>query len=327
MIGPIADEITKDISGEVEAETLRRLQTDPPQDGDEDFEAVAKAAVERVLHLYESRVVNLGPAEFIPRKDKKAQNARYKKFIETAVDASLSGFAKISRDRIIEICMAVMQSSYVSNAKTGLVFAGFGETEMFPTLVSYEIDGLHDAKIRLAKTDECDIDRNGLRAYVRPFAQKDMVDRFLHGLDDRLRADITKFCEQTVGEISNGIFAKLDIENEADKEVLVQLAKEAEKAFTRNLNDVAFANFQQKSRREIEDMVEFMPKPELAKMAEALIDLTSIKRKVSEGPETVGGPVDVAVISKSEGFVWVKRKHYFPADLNQRYLGRLGEQN
>jgi hypothetical protein len=28
-------------------------------------------------------------------------------------------------------------------------------------------------------------------------------------------------------------------------------------------------------------MVEFMPKPELAKMAEALVNLTSIKRRVS----------------------------------------------
>ena len=57
-------------------------------------------------------------------------------------------------------------------------------------------------------------------------------------------------------------------------------------------------------------------------MAEALIDLTSIKRKVSQGMETVGGPVDVAVISKNDGFVWIKRKHYFPAEINSRYFER-----
>jgi hypothetical protein len=32
--------------------------------------------------------------------------------------------------------------------------------------------------------------------------------------------------------------------------------------------------------------------------------------------------VDVAIISKDEGFVWTKRKHYFPAELNQRFLAR-----
>lgn len=39
-------------------------------------------------------------------------------------------------------------------------------------------------------------------------------------------------------------------------------------------------------------------------------------------PETVGGPVDVAVISRHEGFVWVKRKYYFNPAVNPRYMAR-----
>ena len=34
------------------------------------------------------------------------------------------------------------------------------------------------------------------------------------------------------------------------------------------------------------------------------------------------GPVDVAVITKGDGFVWLKRKHYFPAELNPHYFER-----
>jgi hypothetical protein len=70
-------------------------------------------------------------------------------------------------------------------------------------------------------------------------------------------------------------------------------------------------------------MVEFMPISEMAKMAEALVNLTSIKRRVSRGMETVGGPIDVAVISRSDGFVWVRCKHYFPPELNNRYFERI----
>lgn len=70
------------------------------------------------------------------------------------------------------------------------------------------------------------------------------------------------------------------------------------------------------------DMVIFMPKQELASMAESLINLTSMKRKVSMEKETVGGPIDVAVISKGEGFVWIKRKHYFSRELNERFFAR-----
>ena len=36
--------------------------------------------------------------------------------------------------------------------------------------------------------------------------------------------------------------------------------------------------------------------------------------------ETVGGPIDVAVISKGDGFIWIKRKHYFNKDLNPQFF-------
>ena len=67
------------------------------------------------------------------------------------------------------------------------------------------------------------------------------------------------------------------------------------------------------------DAVEFLPKDELASMAEALVNLTSFKRRVTLDAETVGGPIDVAVISKGDGFIWVKRKHYFEIDINPQF--------
>lgn len=62
------------------------------------------------------------------------------------------------------------------------------------------------------------------------------------------------------------------------------------------------------------------PIDELADVAESLVSLTSLKRRVSMQLETVGGPVDVAVISRGDGFVWIKRKHYFQPEANQHFL-------
>jgi hypothetical protein len=67
-------------------------------------------------------------------------------------------------------------------------------------------------------------------------------------------------------------------------------------------------------------VVAVLPKDELAAMAESLVNLTSFKRKVSMEAETVGGPIDVAVISKGDGFIWVKRKHYFAPELNPQFF-------
>ena len=74
-------------------------------------------------------------------------------------------------------------------------------------------------------------------------------------------------------------------------------------------------------------MVEFMPKPELAKMAEALVNLTSIKRRVSRGMETVGGPIDVALISQSEGVRLGQEKTLLPSGIElTSLLARVNRQ-
>ena len=68
------------------------------------------------------------------------------------------------------------------------------------------------------------------------------------------------------------------------------------------------------------EVLRFLPKDELAAMAEALVNLTSFKRRVSTSVESVGGPIDVAVISKGDGLIWVKRKHYFRPELNPHFI-------
>ena len=68
--------------------------------------------------------------------------------------------------------------------------------------------------------------------------------------------------------------------------------------------------------------VNILPKDELGAMAEALVNLTSLKRRVTTDEESVGGPTDVALISKGDGFIWLKRKHYFRPELNADFFSK-----
>lgn len=68
-----------------------------------------------------------------------------------------------------------------------------------------------------------------------------------------------------------------------------------------------------------------LPKNELANMAESMIHITSLKRKIASDLESVGGDIDVALISKGDGFIWKKRKHYFKAELNPHFFDRNKE--
>jgi len=231
----------------------------------------------------------------------------------------------VQKGRLVEFCSLIVKKEYFSPHRTGIVFAGFGHGEQFPTLVAFETDGMLGGYLKYRRMDEycVDVDREGVKAAVLPFAQKDMVDKFLYGLDDEIQGSVELFCKESISAIGEEIFNRLNIDDAEELEALKNKVKSAETQFLKSLHEDAFETIRKESRVEIEDMVEFMPKSEMAKMAESLIELTSIKHRVSRGMETVGGPVDVAVISQAEGFVWVKRKHYFPAELNARYYERL----
>lgn len=224
-----------------------------------------------------------------------------------------------------QLTRLVLEKRVLWSAHTGIIVAGYGRNDIFPTLISFEIFGSVGGQLRFFQTNHVDIDREGTRAKVIPFAQKEMVDRFLYGLDDDIQRRISDFCKQSIPHIRELTIAQLDMPEDELSGIESDM-KAAEEAFLDALREQTFDAIRQQSEEAIEDMVEFMPKSEMGKMAEALVNLTSIKRRVSRGVETVGGPIDVAVISQADGFVWVQRKHYFPQELNSRFFDRMREQ-
>jgi len=59
-----------------------------------------------------------------------------------------------------------------------------------------------------------------------------------------------------------------------------------------------------------------MPIQDAINLAEFLVDLTVKFSRYSPGAPTVGGPIEIASITKHEGFKWVERKHYYGPELN-----------
>ncbi|MEU9132832.1 hypothetical protein AB0D08_32795 [Kitasatospora sp. NPDC048540] len=59
-----------------------------------------------------------------------------------------------------------------------------------------------------------------------------------------------------------------------------------------------------------------MPFQDAIDLAIWLVDLTAKFVRFTPGADTVGGPIEVAGITRHEGFKWIRRKHYFPSELN-----------
>jgi hypothetical protein len=229
------------------------------------------------------------------------------------------------RDDVTSLIINMMRKATPLESSTGVVVAGYGEKELFPTLVHYDVFSPLAGALKFRKIEVVDVARNGPRARVMAFAQREMAERFLFGLDVQIKDKIVRFCRQAVSAIGDLAQSLVTFENAAESEAFRGNLRTAEDSFASDLETLGMDTIRNESQRAVEDMVEFMPKQDLAVFAEALVNLSSVQRRVHSGFETVGGPIDVAVISKSEGLVWVKRKHYFPHELNTRFFNRIAE--
>jgi hypothetical protein len=244
--------------------------------------------------------------------------------VRNVVDEGLTGSIVNGRQRGV-IKKAVLANAHRvlwSTVTTGIVIAGFGSKELFPTLVSFDLCGYIGGCLRYLEKEVIDIDRTGARARVVPFAQGEMVERFIYGIDGKNFDQITTPYAELLANYRTLLLDQIDLDVDARSKLEAALAPVEKKLFEKETKK-AFEKIYDAGRIDIQEMVEFMPKSELADMAEALINITAIKRRVSRGSETVGGPIDVAVISKSEGFVWVRHKHYFSPALNPGYFERI----
>lgn len=204
---------------------------------------------------------------------------------------------------------------------SGVVIAGFGHGEVTPSLCEFIVAGVVLNKLRHRKV------RSHLAAQgpgIFPFAQRATVATFMEGINPEFKNAVGTFVNKVLTELPGKLMAVLEPH-------LAALQPDARTALLGSLQAVCTTvdkglkdHVTEYSRRAhidpIVDAVAALPREQLAEMAEAFVNLTSFRQKVSGETETVGGPVDVAVISKGDGFIWIKRKHYFKSELNQHFF-------
>jgi hypothetical protein len=71
------------------------------------------------------------------------------------------------------------------------------------------------------------------------------------------------------------------------------------------------------SRFGIGFVVPAMPIQDAIDVARFAVETAARYAKYGPRHETIGGPIDIAAITKHEGFKWVERKHYYTTELNR----------
>ncbi len=200
---------------------------------------------------------------------------------------------------------------------TGIVIAGFGADEMFPRLVQFEFEAISLNRLKYTGGEPIEISPQ-YRAVIVPFAQSEQVDTFMTGIDPDISKAISGYWTDQLHDTVKAALGEVTLDADIESELLAIVDKRCEgllRRYAEGLEEMRQKDYV----RPIIRVVAMLPKDELASMAESLVNLTSFKRRVSEQRETVGGPIDVAVISRGDGFIWIKRKHYFEPELNPHF--------
>lgn len=224
---------------------------------------------------------------------------------------------ELTADEIVLLAAAaVFKRAWTTLRVTGVVFAGYGSSEYFPHLAHYRCYGVMFGKLihenLAAQAKSISVDNV---SEIVPLAQSDMIKTFMFGasptalgrLDGLFETGLSVFVDDLKQNGHLAQTANVDAERSAVLQTLRQLSSTyLDNSHTKPLKQV----------------IGLFSVPELAELAETLVSIESLKERVTTPSESVSGPIDVAAISKSDGFVWIKRKHYFDPALNPRFFER-----
>lgn len=238
-----------------------------------------------------------------------------KKFVFEKLPISSATSRKLTEIAAKLFTTFAMQSSL----QTGVVVAGFGKDDIFPSIYSYLLEGTVAGKLKYVRVRDTQISRS-VTSSVLPFAQQEMVYSFMEGVNPDYQQIIDESIEQIISRLPEEIIDSIDKLSDEEKQAYkVKLGKANQRHVTHYLQELRKfrkVNFSEPVVR----VVDALPKEELASMAESLVNITAFRRKVSLDEETVTHPIDVAVITKGDGLVWIKRKHYFDPTLNHQFF-------
>lgn len=222
--------------------------------------------------------------------------------------------------RFIDVLIKYAVKQFIEfSPLTGVVIAGYGKEEYFPVLEVYDCYGfLGDRLIFEKNQDDSRTMDASSGAVIQPFATTHMIDTFRTGMSPDMFDAVHRSSWDAMNEMGDRVMQECGAQNPITQQRLEEIIRETGEAHT----DKWYQQIRTQHVFPLSNVINSLPLPDMAGLARSLIELESLKERVTRPSESVAGPIDVAVISKHDGFVWIDRKHYFKPELNPRFFKR-----
>jgi len=219
--------------------------------------------------------------------------------VETKVFEGLKLTDQVRRDLRKTVAFMFGKKWFHPEDESGIVIAGMGDVEAFPALIEYTVGTIAAGKLRYVKKGDARVGA-GSDAWIVPFAQDQVINMIINGIHPGLYKMLVDDVERWIPDVS-----KI---GKGTSKTSVATAKKIDKhkeKFEKYLRTEIAKSYDQP----LMHAVSGLPRQDLAKMAEALVNLTVFRMRMDvEQKETVAEPIDVAILSKGDGFIWVRHK-------------------
>jgi DNA-binding protein Fis len=309
---PIIDRVTNEL-------TERKDELDPLETADKT--EIYNAVIQEQLQTYLDEISAHTQGNYLDVTLEQYSNfytaelVSIENFIQEELAKEFEGLVLLDAHKVIikQILYGLINIELIFESHCGLIFIGFGEDEIFPSshLVLVGMPIMDVLRVRIFEAIKINPGVQG--SNIIPYAQGDVTTTVLTGVDPSYKNEVKNAVKSTfsdsVQQIGNilanpELTAKIDTAMNAISDEFIQ-----------RLEDYQWKNI----TGPLLEILENMGKEDMAELAESLVNITSLKRKFTSSnssDESVGGPVDVAIINKGDGFIWMKRKHYFEMNNN-----------
>ena len=193
---------------------------------------------------------------------------------------------------------------------TGIVFVGYGRNDIFPTLLPTYVSGAFNNRLRYyIDTDGMNAIGENSTASITPFAQSDVMITLMKGIAPNFYEKVIDLNVRSLSEEREKIAFLL--KDEGVDDTIITKVKDIDTTGIEKKHSESMDEYMQEEYIDgIVNAVESFNVEDMTNMAENLVSITSLQRHFSSSDETVGGPIDVAVITRAEGFTWVRHKDF-----------------
>jgi hypothetical protein len=218
------------------------------------------------------------------------------------------GLTPATIQKLREIAVfAVVKDLFLEDV-TGLVFAGFGKDERYPVVTTHFLSAIVGGIVKRAEASMDAIDGD-VRSKIRVFADSEVTNAFIRGIDFNLERRVYGVIQHLMQSLVDqvvGAFGNIDAAQREDvrRRFQTDLVPQYFNAFRGMIGDYQ----QQAFINPVLRVLEIAGRDELAETARELVSLNVFKKRIMAQKQTVGGAIDVAVISREGGFQWWNRQ-------------------